>query len=306
MDAFRIAATLHSPHYLPAYLAQELGYYANENLVVSVDVPEPWELTLEHLDAGCADAVLGGAWLPAMYYADVRRYRIFAQLSARYPLVLVSRQPVPAGDWSWLARKTLLVSGKGGVAAYVLLTGLMREHGIDSVQIDCVRDLSPAMMERLFLAGLGDGMLVSSMTAQRLVRQGLAHPVIKLDSVGEGIPSSVYYTTEQILADPDRRAWRFVRALQRAMDWIRENGVDGDAVRRVLAHGWPDDPIDDLQAIVRGYFAAGYWSDGIRIQADALHRWQQMLIANRLMTAAVPFERLVSALPLTVDTASIS
>lgn len=66
MDAVRVAATGAGLGYYPSFVAAELGFFADENLEVHVDVPGPWRVA-QMLRSGDADIVLGGIWRPLMY-----------------------------------------------------------------------------------------------------------------------------------------------------------------------------------------------------------------------------------------------
>ena len=52
MDTFHISATGLSLNYMPQYLAQALGYFAEQGLSVESYVPNPWTVLLKDLDSG--------------------------------------------------------------------------------------------------------------------------------------------------------------------------------------------------------------------------------------------------------------
>lgn len=293
MDVIRVAATARSPNYLPQYLAESLGYFREEGLEVATVVSDPWEGVLKEIAEGRADAVLGGAWLPSIYYDRVCRYKIFAQLNGRYPLALVSREPVPSDDWDWLVGRTVVVPSSGGVAAYMFFTGLLRERGIDPSRLTFVRDLSHEMLASLFAGGLGDAMVTYMVNAQHLIDGGRGHLAASLDAVSGPMPNSVYYTTEEIVETRAVALARFARALQRAMNWVAENGVAKVEVHDVLAAQWPDEDQARLLRVVAGFRASGLWVDGVRVDKSALARWQRFLVEGSLLEAAVAYDDLV-------------
>jgi len=91
MDHFHITATGHSLTYLPKYIAQRHGFCRAQHLEVAVSVPRPWELVLDELADGTADAALGGIWVPSMYFNRGQKYTVSAQVTNRAPLALVGR-----------------------------------------------------------------------------------------------------------------------------------------------------------------------------------------------------------------------
>lgn len=293
MERVRIAATGNSPNYLPQYLAEKLGFFKDEGLDVSEVVPEPWPGVLDELGRGAADAVLGGAWLPAIFYGRGRAYKIFAQLNGRYPLALVTRESMPPGSLEWLAGKTVVVPSSGGLAAYVFFTGLLRERGFAPERVRFVRDLSHEMLGELFLGGLGDAIVTYMVNALHLVESGKGYLAVSLDSQSGMMPNSVYYTTETCLAARRDVLVAFTRALQRAMDWITANGVQGTDVRAVCEERWPDEDEGLLARVVHGFWTNQLWADGVKVDEGALSRWQRFLVDASLLTSPVPYEELV-------------
>lgn len=298
MDRFRIASTGHTPTYLPAYLADHLGYFDDEGLIVTTSVPDPWTIALQELDRGEADAVLGGAWLPAILHDRVRNYRIFAQVAGRYPLALLSRTSVPADSFDWLIDKVVLVPSSGGAAAFMFFTGLLRDVGIDLSRITFLRDLSHEMYAELFASGLGDAIVTYMVNAHELIDAGHAELASSLAVSGGPMPNSVYYTTEMVLERDNNSAGRFARAMERAMVWVEREGTQNEAVRHVLAKEWPEAEQDQLQAIVAGFWDTGLWRGGVAVDRDALARWQRLLVEGSLLEAVVPHEALIDDGPV--------
>lgn len=305
MELFRISATARSPNYLPEYLARDLGYFEDEGLDVSTVAPDSWTDALDDLHQGRADAVLGGSWLPAIYYGRGRRYRIFAQLNHRYPLALVTRTPMPADGWDWLGDRVVLVPSSGGAAAFMFFTGLLREAGFDPSRITFLRDLSHRMYGELFVGGLGDAIVTYMVNARRLVDGGHGHLATSLTAISGPMPNSVYYTTEEILDRSRSLAGRFARAVQRSIDWVGEHGVRNHRIRDLIAKEWPDDDQEQLLDIVDGFHASGLWAGGVTVDCDALARWQRMLVEGGLLDSPAPFAGLVDERPAAIATAEL-
>src|SRR6516165_8479178 len=156
MDRLRIAATSHAINYLPEYHASASGAFARRGLEVTATAHDPWTGVLADLATGTADVALGGIWVPAMYAGMGRDLVAVGQLNARFPQVIVTREPVEDFQWSSLTGRTVLAPGAGGTAPYEFTAGVMREHGVDPSAVKFVRDLSRAMLCELFERGLGD------------------------------------------------------------------------------------------------------------------------------------------------------
>ena len=172
MDLLRISATSHGLNYLPEYHAAATGGFARRGLEVAAWARDPWTGTLDDLAAGEADLVLGGIWVPAMYAGAGRDLVAVGQLNARFPMVIVTREPVADFTWSWLTGRTVLAPGAGGTAPYEFTAGVMREHGVDPGAVRFVRDLSTEMLRELFEHGAGDAMTPTRSPPSRCAERG--------------------------------------------------------------------------------------------------------------------------------------
>lgn len=294
MKRFHITATGHSLNYLPQYVATKLGYFRDAGLDVTSDVPDPWMQVLKDIDARRAAAALGGVWVPAILNGRTGDYRAFAQMSARCPLVLISRHGVTSFRWADLEGRLVLVTGTGGLGSYVFITGLARRAGVPVGSIRFIRDLEYTFMLDLFLGGLGDYMLVDVPTADRLTREGKVHEVIALFDE-HPVPWSVYYAPAAILSEHPERYESFVSALQRGLDWLHNNAFADleDELRRL----WPDYAPSTVIGWLERFRSAGMWQPHAAIDLDALAAWQVMLAAADLIEKPLPPETLVHPKP---------
>ncbi len=293
MPSFTVSATSHWPNYLPEYVAAELGFFADEGLDFRRWAPETWTDVLTDIDSGRADAVLGGVWVPAMYHGRGREYRAFAQLNARNPKAIVTREPVSDFDLKDLAGKTVLTPGAGSAAYYIHTAGLLRRAGVDPASVRFIRDLSTGTLTDLFFGGLGDVLITDVVNASMLQAAGRAHIALRIDSLGL-MPNSVYYTSPAMLESPERLPWKFTAALARGCSWIQAHPAQ--EVAPLLEKHWPGldqgvliDVVDDLRA-------SGLWAD-VRIDRGAYDEWMAMIAEEGLTSDQVSYADLVDPRP---------
>lgn len=291
MKNFHISATGHSVNYLPQYIAKRFGYFEEVGLDVTIDVPSPWTKVLTDLDAGRAQAALGGIWVPAMLYQRVKDYRAFCQLSSRCPLVLVSRERVENASWQQLDGKVVLVSGTGGPSAYIFLAGLLHRAGVDPDRIRFIRDLDAEMMLDLFVGGLGDYILVTGPTAWRLASAGKAHIAFDLPSIGGPVPWSVYYARPEVLDRDFDQFSQFSAAIQRASTWLLANSMSD--IQDFISELWPAyDPRQLIEGL-EAFKASGMWSERTEVDLSAFKIWHDMLVKFGLLDGAVCCDQIV-------------
>ena len=241
MTSYHVSATSHWPNYLPEYIAVANGYFADEGLEFSRDAPDDWTGVLRSLADGSAQAVLGGLWVPAMYHGRGHHFVAFAQLNARNPKAIVTREPQPELPAVRPEGKLVLAPGAGGTAPYMHTAGLIRQAGIDLSAIRFIRDLSGQTLSDLFAGGLGDAIIVDLVNAHLLEHKGIGTIAYRHADAGGSMPNSVYYTLPHLIGDPGSAPWRFTRAIQRATDWMNDHdGSDcTDLLTQLLATAPP-------------------------------------------------------------------
>lgn len=290
MEPFHVTATGHSLNYLPEYMADHLGYFQDVGLRVTASVPKPWDLVLDDLRQGRAQAALGGIWVPSMYLGRSTRFTPFAQVSARPPLALVGREAAGAFDWAAMPGKVVAMKGSNGASVGLYFKLMLRENGIAPRDVGFIQDLDGAMLAELFLGGMGDYLVVDYPTALRLQAAGHCHVVQAFPVTGGNIPWSVYYAPGDSSPDRQDRQTRFTAALGRAMDWIR--ATDPANYADVLGRIFPALPQPLLVEITRTYVAQGMWTTP-RIDPDAFARWQGGIADGHLVAAPLAYETLI-------------
>jgi len=294
MIDFHISATGHSLNYLPEYVAVRNGYFEEEGLRVTAEVPKPWDLVLEALRQDAAQAALGGIWVPSMYLGRGTRFTPFAQVAARAPLAVVGRERPEDFSWNALPGKVVMMKGSNGASVGLFFKLCLTEHGIDPLRVDYVQDLDGAMLSELFYGGMGDYLIVDYPNAMRLQAQGRGRVVQALPVTGGNVPWSVYYAKDESTPERQDVQTRFAAALDRGMQWIRANDPEHDA--DFLAATFPALPLDILLSAARTYIAHGMWTTP-RIDPDAYMRWQGGIAAGHLTAAPIPYETLIDTVP---------
>lgn len=291
---FHVSATGHSLNYLPEYVAGRQGFFEEEGLRVTASVPKPWDMVLEALRDGTAEAALGGIWVPSMYFKRSMRLTPFAQIAARAPLAIVGREKAEEFAWEKLPGKVVSMKGSNGASVGLFFKQCLREHGIEPDRVGFIQDLDGAMLSELFHGGMGDYLVVDYPGAMRLEAEGRGYLVQALPMTGGNVPWSVYYALGE--PEPERQAVqaRFARALGRGMEWIKTNEPEdyGD----FLGETFPNLPLGILLSAARTYIAHGMWTTP-RIDGDAYARWQKGIADGHLTAGPIAYETLIDPLP---------
>lgn len=290
MQNFHISATGHSLNYLPQYVADWQGYFAEEGLVVTASVPEPWTQVLADIATGSAAAALGGIWVPSMYHARGRRLRPFAQLSNRAPLALISRPDAAPFAWGAMAGKWVSMKGSNGASVGLYFKMMLREQGVDPADVNFIQDLDGGILTDCFLGGMGDYLMIDAPSAQKLEAQGLARVEQLFSVTGGDIPWSVYYAEGEGTPQDWDLEHRFVRALQRGMDYVLAHPAAdyGD----FLSHTFPRFTREKLVALTETYRQIGMWTSTV-IDPAGYARWQKGINDGGLTLQPLAYDELI-------------
>lgn len=294
MDNFHIAATGHSLNYLPEYVANWQGYFAQEDLNISVSVPSPWQKVLDEVGCSEAQAVIGGIWVPSMYHGRGRIFTPFAQMSNRAPLALFTRNDSPAFDWKALVGKWILMKGSNGASVGIYMKMMLRENGVDPRDVNFIQDLDAGLLTDCFLGGMGDYLLIDAPSAQDLESRNLGRVDQLFSETGGDIPWSVYYSEGVPDATRLDQQTRFCRALAKGMEFVLDNPADSYA--DFLTRTFPRFNRQDLISLTDRYRKIGMWN-GVEINPSAYARWQNGIFHAGLTKQPIPYENLNDSRP---------
>ncbi|MEZ0490816.1 ABC transporter substrate-binding protein [Kineococcus sp. TBRC 1896] len=294
MTRFHVTATGHSLNYLPEYVATWRGFFAEEDLTVTATVPRPWDLVLDELADGSADAALGGIWVPSMYRGRATEYTPFAQIANRAPLALVGRERAEDFSWAAMSGRTVSMKGSNGASVGLYLKLVLAEQGVDPRSVNYVQDLDGAMLSTLMAGGMGDYLVVDHPSALTLCARTDLHVVAPLAVVTPDVPWSVYYAQGASDAARVELQGRFVRGLGRAMDWIDEHPAA--EYRDFLARTFPAFDPDLLVRVADEYRTNSMWTTPV-IDRAGYDRWQTGIAAGHLVTEPIAYEEFVDSRP---------
>lgn len=290
-SALRLSATAHGVNYLPEYYAHAKGLFDQVGLTVESRVRDPWTGVLDDLESGAADVALGGLWVPAMFAGSGRELVAVGQLNARFPMVVLTREPLADFEWSSLSRRTVLVPGAGGTAPYEFTAGLIRESGTMLEGTRLVRDLSGQMLTELWRAGLGDAYVTDLLTGLTLQAEGRGAIAVRLAELGGLMPNSVYYVKAERLAELRDRLVEFMSVITASMRAL-DGRDDLEAAFAVATANWPGTPESVIRKAITELSANGTWSSSV-IDPEAAARWIRILDEAGLLFSSVTVAQIV-------------
>ncbi|KAL2062329.1 hypothetical protein VTL71DRAFT_6595 [Oculimacula yallundae] len=295
LTPFPLTATGYNINYLPEYIALRHGFFKEQGLDVTVNIPTPWDGVLDALADSSAVMALGGIWVPSMYRDRVEHYTVFAQIANRCPLALLHRGPIENFKLSDVDGKTVLMKSVGGASVGLFFKMLLREYGIDPKNIDYIQDLDGKMLGDLFQGGMGDFFVTDNLSALAMVDKN-PNVSIVMEMVTQGdIPWSVYYRetstiTPEIL-DAQRR---FCVGLEKGIQWVLDH--DAEEFRDELAELFPKVPVDVAIGVTNGFRRDKMWTS-TSVSRGGFERWQVGLAGAKLVKEPLAYEDIVDDTP---------
>ena len=293
MTPFHVTATGHSLNYLTEYIATRHGFFKEQELEVTVSVPRPWDLVLDQLADGTANAALGGIWVPSMYRNTVKEYTAFAQVANRSPLALVKRGHTEDFQLSDVPGKTVLIKSGNGASVGLFFKMLLKENDIDPKSATYIQDLDGVVLGKLFQGGMGDYFLTDNVTARAMVEKNSNLSIaIEMAKDGGDIPWSVYYcATAAITPDVLDAHKRFCIALGKGIEWVLQH--DAETFKDELAELFPAVPTNVLVDLTNSYRQNGMWSSP-SVSRHGYKRWQHGIAYGGLIKEPFPYEVIVN------------
>ena len=295
MQGFHLTATGYNLNYLPEYIALRHGFFREQGLDVSVNIPAPWDGVLDALANDSAIMCLGGIWVPSMYRGRVQNYTVFAQIANRSPLALIRRTKDKDFKLADVAGRTVLMKSGGGASVGLFFKMLLRENDINARSVDYIQDLDGIMLGDLFQGGMGDYFVTDNLSAAVMVAQNPDVTIAVQMVTQDDVPWSVYYReTATITPEILDAQKRFCIALQKGIDWVLER--DADSFRDELAELFPKVPVDIVVAVTNGFRRNNMWTT-TSVPRGGYDRWQRGIRDARLVKEPIVYEDLVNDAP---------
>jgi NitT/TauT family transport system substrate-binding protein len=269
VDALRVA-TARSLAYAPQFLADRLGYFANEGLTVEFLYGPPNVSLASYVATGRADLVLGSLWFAAASAHPDLVPRIQLNSQCRYFVFGRPDQSKRPFRWSDLVSRRVLL-GMGAPTPWVALREILFRSGVPLDEVLITPGFSPEEAVAEFLAGSGDYLMADGEVAEDGQLEEIA---AFADPLGP-VPWSVYSGPMDSSDSLDERVTKFVLSLARAQTWVHEATLLEIATS--LEATFPDVEMRNRVRIVERYRRIQLWARTTELDVDASNQWLQLL-----------------------------
>ena len=289
----RLNEVVHSVFYAPQYVAQEMGFFEEEGLDVTVSVGNGADKSMTALLSDSADIALLGTEAGIYVYNEGKENypKAFLQLTQRAGNFLVSRTEEPDFQWTDLQGHSVIVGRLGGMPELVL-EYILRQNGMEPfTDVDIVNNIDFTSTAGAFTGNVGDYTVEFEPTATALQNSGAGYIVASLGEASGYVPYTVYMANDSYMkANPDVME-AFTRAIYRGQIWVAEHSAE--EIAEVILPQFPDSDLETLTSIIARYQAQDTWKTTPDFSEEGFTLIQDIMEQGGELSARVPFDDFV-------------
>ncbi len=277
VTTIKLNEVTHSVFYAPLYLADELGYFAEENIEI------------ELVNGGGADNVMAAVLSedadigfcgpePALYVqiggsTDVPT--VFGQLTKRDGSFLVSRIDEPNFAWTDLNGKEILAGRDGGVPAMTFEYVLNNHSLYDGENVFMNFDVDFNLMVSAFETGTADYCTMFEPTASEYEKAGKGYVVASVGEESGEIPYTCFIAKQSWLKSNEETVVGFLRAILKAVDYAVN--TDAEEIATHLYAQFPSTSYASISTSVESYQNIDSWQTDLIMSEDSFDRLQDVI-----------------------------
>ncbi len=277
VTTLKINEVTHSVFYAPLYLAESLGYFAEENIKIELTNGGGADNVMSSVLSG--DAHIGFCGPEAALYVliggstDVPT--VFGQLTKRDGSFLVSRTPQPNFTWADLKGKEILAGRKGGVPAMTFEYVLKNNNMKDGVDVTLNYDVAFNLMTSAFEAGTADYCTMFDPVAYEYEAAGKGYVVASVGEASGEVPYTCFMAKNSWLKKNEKTAEGFLRAVTKAVKYVQE--TPSATVAPKLSSYFTGVSENSIAASVERYKKIDSWRTELSMTEDSFTRLQDII-----------------------------
>ncbi len=285
----RLNEVVHSVFYAPQYVAQELGFFAEEGLDVSVTIGNGADKSMTALLSDSADIALLGTEAGIYVYNEGKENypKAFLQLTQRAGNFLVSRTEEPDFQWTDLEGKSVIGGRLGGMPELVL-EYVLRENGLTPfTDVEIVNNIDFSSTAGAFTGDVGDYTVEFEPTATALQNSGAGYIVASLGQASGYVPYTVYMANDAYMQEHPEVIEAFTRAIYRGQIWVDTHTPE--EIAEVILPQFPDSDLETLTTIIARYQEQDTWKTDPIFSEEGFTLIQDIMEQGGELEQRVPF-----------------
>ena len=289
----RLNEVVHSVFYAPQYVAQELGFFEEEGLDVTVAIGNGADKSMTALISDSADIALLGTEAGLYVYAEGKADypKTFAQLTQRAGNFLVSRKEEPDFQWTDLTGKSVIGGRLGGMPELVL-EYVIKENGMTiGEDMEIINNVDFSSTAGAFLGDMGDYTVEFEPAATTLEQSGAGHIVASLGEASGYVPYTVYMAQDAFLKEHPDVMEAFTRAIYKGQQWVESH--TSAEIAEVILPQFSESDVETLTTIIERYKAQDTWKTDPTVSEEGFALIQEIMMEGGELAEAIPYDKIV-------------
>lgn len=289
----RLNEVVHSVFYAPQYVAQELGFFEEEGLDVTVAIGNGADKSMTALLSDSADIALLGTEAGLYVYNEGKEDypKAFLQLTQRAGNFLVSREAEPDFKWTDLKGKSVIGGRLGGMPELVL-EYVIKENGMTiGEDVEIINNIDFSSTAGAFTGDVGEYTVEFEPTATALEQNGTGHIVASLGTASGYVPYTVYMAQDAFMEEHPEIIEAFTRAIYKGQLWVKDH--TSKEIAEVILPQFPDSDAETLATIIERYKAQDTWKEDPTFSKEGFELIQDIMQEGGELTERVPYDALV-------------
>ncbi|WP_458408082.1 ABC transporter substrate-binding protein [Anaerotignum sp.] len=289
----RLNEVVHSVFYAPQYVAQELGFFEEEGLDVTVAVGNGADKSMTALLSDSADIALLGTEAGIYVYNEGKEDypKAFAQLTQRAGNFLVSRVDEPDFQWTDLKGKSVIGGRLGGMPELVLEYVIKENSMTIGKDMEIINNIDFSSTAGAFTGNVGDYTVEFEPVATTLEQNGSGYIVASLGEASGYVPYTVYMARDDFMTEHPDVIEAFTRAIYRGQQWVETH--TSEEVAEVVLPQFPESDTETLATIIERYKAQDTWKTDPIFSEEGFTLIQDIMEQGGELSQRVPFSDLI-------------
>lgn len=284
----------HSVFYAPLYVAIEEGYFAEENIEISLTNGGGADKVMTAVVSKNADIGLMGpetvVYVHNQGKADAPK--VFAQLTKKDGAFLISRTNEQNFTFENLRNKDILAGREGGMPAMSFEYALY-EHGmLRNRDYTFNFGVQFNLMTAAFEGGASDYVTMFEPSASVFEKANKGYVVASMGEFSGEIPYTSFIALDSYLDANQDTVKGFLRALKKGMDFILTHS--DSEVATAIKGQFSTDSIENLTTSIANYRAIDAWKTDLKPTEQLFERMQDIMIFAGELNQKIAFNKLVN------------
>ena len=285
----RINEVTHSVFYTPLYLADALGYFADEGYKIELTNGGGANNTMAAVLNGSAEVGFCGP--EAVIYTHIGGSsdapKVFGQMTNCDGSFLVGRVAEPDFKWSNLEGKNVLAGRKGGVP-FMTFEYICKEQGVNA---NFITDVQFDSMTAAFTNGVGDYVTMFEPSASEFQKSGRGYIVAPVGPAGGEIPYTCFMAKSSFIEKETGKIDALLRSVTKATKYIYEHDVSDVAEK--IAKYFDGTSKESVQTSLTNYKAINSWVKNMAMTESRFNRLQDIIESAGELSKRVAFDDIV-------------